>query len=155
MTTDTQIAPGGTVINPAPTAPGRAPAVAVSVLAGLVWLGQTLHFVFAMTTTVPKFEEIFRDFGVALPTLTRWFIAMSREFRAANPGQSFSMVWAVLMLWTLAVLGVTWFCAMRRSIWPGLLFLVLGLIWWGVLGVLLVLALDLPMQSMIQSLQGG
>ncbi len=134
---------------------GRASVVEVAVVGVLVWVSQTLHFVFAMITTVPKFEKIFRDFGVALPPLSRWFIMLSREFRVVNAGQLLSMTQIGLVVWTLAVLGAAWFCASRRSVWPGLVFLVLGLILWAIMGLLLVMAMDLPLRSMIRSMQGG
>jgi type IV pilus assembly protein PilC len=50
-----------------------------------------------MVFIIPKFEEIFRDFGVALPMLTRWLINTSRWFAGANPGQ-FPFQGAVIML---------------------------------------------------------
>lgn len=46
---------------------------------------------------IPKFEEIFRDFGVALPALTRGLIFFSRWVAWKNPGQAIPG-WAVLLL---------------------------------------------------------
>jgi type IV pilus assembly protein PilC len=40
-----------------------------------------------MVFIIPKFEEIFTDFGVALPALTVWLINTSRWFAGSNPGQ--------------------------------------------------------------------
>jgi type IV pilus assembly protein PilC len=59
-------------------------------IAGLILTG-------IMVFIIPKFEEIFRDFGVALPMLTRWLINTSRWFAGANPGQ-FPFQGAVIML---------------------------------------------------------
>jgi type IV pilus assembly protein PilC len=53
----------------------------VIVIAGLILTG-------IMIFIIPKFEEIFTDFGVALPSLTRWLINTSRWFAGSNPGQS-------------------------------------------------------------------
>lgn len=43
---------------------------------------------FIMVVIIPKFEEIFRDFGVALPGLTRMLINISRWMAGNNVGQS-------------------------------------------------------------------
>jgi type IV pilus assembly protein PilC len=54
---------------------------------------------------IPKFEEIFKDFGVALPGLTMWLIDSSRWFAGKMPGQSIPGVFIVLplplVLWML------------------------------------------------------
>lgn len=42
---------------------------------------------FIMWFIIPKFEEIFKDFGVALPALTRWLIGISNFVAGKNPGQ--------------------------------------------------------------------
>ena len=44
---------------------------------------------FIMWFIIPKFEEIFRDFGVALPMLTRMLIGVSNWIAGKNVGQSF------------------------------------------------------------------
>ncbi len=41
-----------------------------------------------MVFIIPKFEDIFNDFGVDLPWLTVWLINTSRWFAGANPGQA-------------------------------------------------------------------
>ncbi|HLP85155.1 MAG TPA: type II secretion system F family protein [Phycisphaerales bacterium] len=40
-----------------------------------------------MVFIIPKFEEIFKDFGVDLPTLTMWLMATSRWFAGSQAGQ--------------------------------------------------------------------
>lgn len=55
------------------------PAVVVSI-AVLILTG-------IMIIIIPRFEEIFSDFGVALPALTRWLINTSRWVAGKNPGQ--------------------------------------------------------------------
>lgn len=54
----------------------------------VVILIATLILVGIMIFIIPKFEEIFRDFGVSLPMLTRWLIRTSRWMAGTNPGQS-------------------------------------------------------------------
>ncbi len=39
-----------------------------------------------MVFIIPKFEEIFKDFGVSLPGLTMWLIGTSRWFAGSRPG---------------------------------------------------------------------
>jgi type IV pilus assembly protein PilC len=46
-----------------------------------------LILTFIMWKIIPKFEEIFTDFGVKLPGLTRWLINTSRWVAGSNPGQ--------------------------------------------------------------------
>lgn len=48
----------------------------------------TAILTFIMVFIIPKFEEIFRDFGVALPALTRWLINISRWVAGTNVGQT-------------------------------------------------------------------
>ncbi|MBL9031868.1 MAG: type II secretion system F family protein [Phycisphaerae bacterium] len=43
--------------------------------------------VFIMVFIIPKFEEIFTEFGVELPGLTQWLINTSRWVAGSNPGQ--------------------------------------------------------------------
>ncbi len=54
--------------------------VVVILIAGLILTG-------IMVFIIPKFEEIFADFGVALPWLTMKLITTSRWFAGQNPGQ--------------------------------------------------------------------
>jgi type IV pilus assembly protein PilC len=48
----------------------------------------TLILTGIMVFIIPKFEEIFKDFGVELPGLTRWLMATSRWFAGTQPGQA-------------------------------------------------------------------
>lgn len=54
--------------------------VTVVIIAMLILTG-IMYFI------IPKFEEIFKDFGVALPALTRWLINASRWVAGGNVGQ--------------------------------------------------------------------
>lgn len=60
-----------------------------------------------MLFIVPVREEIFRDFGVALPGLTVGLIRFSRDIRLANPGQVFSLGWVAIGVATLIGAGLT------------------------------------------------
>ncbi len=51
---------------------------------------------FIMFFIIPKFEEIFTDFGVNLPGLTRWLIGTSRWFAGTANGQKLPGVLFVL-----------------------------------------------------------
>ncbi|MDX2130919.1 MAG: type II secretion system F family protein [Planctomycetota bacterium] len=75
--------------------------IVVVAIAGIILSG-------IMIFIIPKFEEIFRDFGVALPALTRGLIYASRWFAGTNAGQQIPGVLIVLpspfviwILWTL------------------------------------------------------
>ncbi|MBU6414067.1 MAG: type II secretion system F family protein [Planctomycetes bacterium] len=76
------------------------PAVVVSI-AGIILTG-------IMVFIIPKFEEIFTDFGVELPALTRWLINTSRWFAGAGAGQQIpGWAWLIvgiplsIILWKL------------------------------------------------------
>lgn len=93
----------------------------------------------------PKFEEIFKDFGVALPTLALWEIRLGRALSSAAG-------------W-VCVIGIIACFVVPASIWAGnrksraaaLLSLaaLLALVFVG----LLVVSFYLPLSSMIESLQ--
>lgn len=68
-----------------------------------------------MVFIIPKFEEIFSDFGVALPALTRWLINTSRWFAGTNPGQAVPGVFIVIPALILA--WPTW--SLIRKAGPG------------------------------------
>ncbi|MBL8759329.1 MAG: type II secretion system F family protein [Phycisphaerae bacterium] len=65
------------------------PVVVVLVAVGIV--------VFIMVFIIPKFKEIFTEFGVAMPLLTTVLIDMSGWMAGKNPGQSIpGAIWIVL-----------------------------------------------------------
>lgn len=72
--------------------------IVVVTIAGLILSGIMIYI-------IPKFEEIFKDFGVALPFLTRWLISSSRWFAGTNPGQQIPGILislpAPIVLWIL------------------------------------------------------
>jgi len=100
----------------------------------------------------PKFEQIFTDFGVALSGLTQAAIVGSRWLRGTNPGQLFP-------LWPLAGVGISLILAgchvaSRRNRFATVVLALLAVV--GFLTfTLLVVAYHHPLQTMIQSLQGG
>lgn len=57
-----------------------------------------------MVFIIPKFEEIFTDFGVSLPLLTRWLINTSRWFAGGRPGQAIAGFWFLLVGIPLAII---------------------------------------------------
>lgn len=71
---------------------------------------------FIMWFIIPKFEEIFRDFGVALPGITRWLIGISRWIAGNNPGQ-FTGQGALIVLLSPIVFFVLW--KLTRKAPPG------------------------------------
>ncbi len=68
-----------------------------------------------MVFIIPKFEEIFRDFGVKLPFLTVWLIDSSRWVAGNNPGQT--VPGFVFVLAAPFVIGFLW--KMVRRAGPG------------------------------------
>ncbi len=69
--------PQSHAIPPAPaSATKQVFAVVFSTLAGVQWVLVAL----VLLVIVPKFEDIFADFGVELPYLAQGFIALSRAW---------------------------------------------------------------------------
>jgi len=69
-----------------------------------------------MVFIVPKFEEIFAEFGVELPGVTQGLINTSRWFAGANSGQ-FPFQGAVTVLGSLIVIPILW--KLVRKAGPG------------------------------------
>lgn len=82
--------------------------VVVITIAGAILTG-------IMVFIIPKFEEIFTDFGVALPALTRGLINSSRWFAGTNPDQPIAGIWIALPAIPLSV--VAW--KLIRKAGPG------------------------------------
>lgn len=83
-----------------------------------------------MVFIIPKFEEIFTDFGVALPWLTQWLINTSRWVAGTNPGQTIGG-W----IWILAGPPILWFMfKMIRKAGPGRAATDTVLLWIPILG---------------------
>ena len=58
---------------------------------------------FIMVWIIPKFEEIFREFGVELPALTLWLVNTSRWVAGSNPDQAIGgwvyIVFSPVVIW--------------------------------------------------------
>jgi len=80
-----------------------------------VVLFAVLIVVFIMWFIVPKFEEIFADFGVALPTITTLLIDTSRWVAGNQVGQSFPG--AIIVFAGLLTIPIFW--KLIRSAGPG------------------------------------
>lgn len=87
---------------------------------------------FIMVFIIPKFEEIFRDFGVPLPALTRWLINVSAWVAGNKVGQSIPGWVFILMAPILLVL----FVKFARKATPGRAALDTLLLWTPVFGSL-------------------
>ena len=134
------------VSSTAPRTPSAVWTLAPWALAWMLWVGGII--------AAPKFEEIFRDFGVALPLLTVGLLQIARQMHFQAAG---SAALAGGALWLLTVLlavgsfalgaipGAAWHRALRLAGWLFLALMLAGL----------VLALGLPLLSMQQSLRGG
>lgn len=127
-------------------APAAAWTIAPWALGWIVWIGGLL--------ATPKFEEMFRDFGVALPLLTLALLRVSRLMHFEGVGGA-PLAGVALWLMTLLLAGGSFAaCALPAPAWHrvwrvcGWMFLAATL-----LGV--ALALGLPLLSMERSLRGG
>ena len=93
-----------------------------------------LIMVFIMVFIIPKFEEIFTDFGVALPALTMWLINTSRWVGGtATPDQAMpGVVWIIASPF-IVVFG--W--KLIRKAGPGRAITDIMLLWTPILGKLI------------------
>ncbi len=97
---------------------------------------------------VPKFEQIFRDFGVELSLMTRASLGASRWLMGRNTGQMFPGI----IIAAPVLLGVAFGFYCARRYWVlALLFMLAGM---QVIGTLVV-ANFLPLVAMVESLQKG
>jgi len=92
-----------------------------------------LILVFIMVVIIPKFEEIFRDFGVELPGLTVWLINTSRWMAGNQPEQQVPGA-----VFVVAFPIVAWlFFKLIRKAGPGRAATDFVLVWTPVLGKLI------------------
>lgn len=136
--------PTGTDTPPA-SEPGRfdkgslcmGPVCAAMVIAPLV----------AVAVFTPKFGEIFRDFGVALPLLTQYFLRIGEVL--ASPAGIIGLLLLALATW--AAVTLVW------RLHRGTGFVVLGLcvLWLITSFPLLIVSFLLPLVAMTESLQRG
>lgn len=104
-----------------------------------------------MLVTVPRFEEIFRDFGTRLPTPTVLLLNASRFF-----GMDYGWVifWVIAAVVPVAVARIRPWPPRHRGLGATVSVIVMGML----LGLTLIAvyaALMLPMVSLIQQVSGG
>ena len=106
---------------------------------------------YLMTVMIPRFEEVFRDFGVKLPTATVLLLRASRFF---GPTGGWVIFWIPAIVVPLLVA--------RARPWPprhrglGLtLTVVVTLLLIGLTVLAVYVALQLPMLKLIQTVSGG
>jgi type II secretory pathway component PulF len=100
-----------------------------------------------IAAVVPKFTEIFRDFGVALSGLSLMLIRLGNAL-ASITGIGLILLLAVVIA---AAVGLAW--RTHRAVGLALLLLFCG---WFLLSIgIILLGLMLPLVAMIESLQKG
>ena len=106
---------------------------------------------YLMTVMIPRFEELFRDFGVKLPTATILLLRASRFF---GPTGGWMIFWIPAIVVPIAVA--------RARPWPprhrglGLtVTVVVTLLLIGLTVLAVYVALQLPMLKLIQAVSGG
>ena len=118
--------------------------IAVVVVAALLW---TVDLVLLLAV-VPPYERTFADFGMRVPWYTDVLIAISRWCT-----KYFYVLWFPLALIVVAVAGSTWFLRHRQrplgALWGAAMVLLPV-----VVGLLIWLGCYLPMQQLLQGLQG-
>ena len=105
-----------------------------------------------MLAIIPRFEAIFRDFGIALPATAVWVIDSSRWLRGAQVGQAVPGVVLVAPLLVVIIGAAALMAVRRRRSW--LLMVALILIPLASIPVI-VGAMYAPLAAMIQSLQSS
>lgn len=94
--------------------------IASLILTGIMWF------------IIPKFEEIFRDFGVALPALTRGLIVSSRWVAGKNAGQAIPGAFVILP----SPIAIWIFFKLIRAAGPGRAITDTMLLWTPIFGKL-------------------
>jgi type II secretory pathway component PulF len=121
--------------------PGRAVFTAVCIF-GLL----TFPLV-VIAIIVPKFEEIFKDFGVALPVVTRVIINVGHAMRSP-------LGVVIIGLWLVGSAALAGLISLRSAGAAGILLLV-GMLLAGISFIVLILSMFAPLVQMIESLQQG
>lgn len=88
-----------------------------------------------MLFIIPKFEEIFTDFGVELPAITQWLINTSRWFAGTTPSAKFPAQGAVILFGVLILIPIAW--KLIRMAGPGRAVTDIMLLWTPVFGNLI------------------
>lgn len=114
--------------------------------------GTTIWLAFAALAAtwsvfVPKFEEIFVDFGVSLPLISRLVIQAGR-FCASGIGMASLLILLFFVLAPIAwASSKTWRATAALAILAG--------ICWSITLLLMLVGMFVPLTMMIKSLQGG
>jgi hypothetical protein len=124
-------------------------ATAMLAIAALPWIA----IVFVALLIMPKFEEIYADFGVALSPMSRTIVAASQALRGA--GQAFPMVWPALVVLLLAFAGAWMMVQQPRMRAQGFALVLLLIVAPVILGIVLVVGMYIPMVEMIESMQAS
>lgn len=130
------------------TATQSEPRACYGCAAATPWVAFCLLWLATLLLIVPRFEAVFRDFGVALPLLTRWLIGASSHARFA----SFGSASVGVMLWLVITGGLA--AALLVGILPSKARTMLAVVGWILcLAALLVIAtaLVIPLLAVMQS----
>lgn len=100
-----------------------------------------------MALLAPKYAEVFRDFGVTLPLLTKWFLDFGHAL--ATPLGALAAA-AGLLVALVAVYAIA-----RQSRMVGIVVLTLCALWAIAAFVLFMLAMYVPLNELTNSLQRG
>lgn len=110
-----------------------------------------VYFVFLLV--VPRMEVVFKDFRVELPALTKLFLWLSRQFRMGSLPYA---LWTVPVVVPIVVTQLTWspdrpkpVIGVRVLVWLLVFGVYAGFI------VAAILALFLPMISLMETISGG
>ncbi len=88
-----------------------------------------------MLFIIPKFEEIFADFGVALPALTIWLMETSRWVAGNTPGAPFPGFGAVVIVACVIATPFVW--TIVRLTKPGKALTDIMMLWTPIFGMLI------------------
>ena len=104
---------------------------------------------------VPKFWDIYKDFGTQLSPTSRWFCDASVWVRGDLPGQIFPGWIGVLLIGTIVTIGTLLLALSVKTRPLAALVLLLGAIV-GIVGFLtFFVSMNTPLVAMIQQLQGA
>ncbi len=109
-------------------------ATTFGVLASLGWLTAGV----TMVALGGKFRDIFADFGVALPELTQFFLRLAQN-------------WPLVAVLVAAAIAGTVLAAVKHRPAPSIASFVLA----GLVLVVFILAMQVPLMAMNESLSGG
>ena len=123
----------------------------IPVLLGLIFAALAGAWTWIVLVMFPRAEDLFKDFKIELPGLTKWFVMITHSFG----GYGWAIAWVLPMVVPVAVV----MAARKLSTVHGraLLMVVVALAVFGMIALLMVtyVAMILPMISLIQTVSGG